>query len=121
MARLFHERAETGIEIKPPTSYIAPLYDLLLGDTAIKSSATKYRDTRVMVAESMKWDCIETTITLGKDGVYPMKVTGSGVEFTFDGLPKSIKTDVKQMEFSQLLADENIESSIEEKIRENLK
>jgi hypothetical protein len=120
MATLFHARANTGIEIKSPSNTITPLYDLLLGDSAITSSAKKYRDTRVMVAEGMKWNCIETKITLDK-GTYPMVITGSGIEFTFDGIPKSIKTDVKLDEFKQSLAVDGITGTVEEKVREKLK
>ena len=120
MVNLFHARANTGIEIKPSSNTVTPIYNLLLGNSAIKSSAKKYRDTRVMVAEEMKWNCIETKITLDK-GTYPMVITGSGVEFTFDGIPKSIKTDVKIEEFKRSLAVDEITDIVEEKVRKKLK
>ncbi len=118
MTNLFHAQTGTGIEVKTTAKNIKPLYDLLLGDNAIKSNAKKFRDTRVMVANSMGWDCITYKVLInGEFFTRPGKTT----ELSANKDIFSVDAEVQIDKFDQLLGVDTIKNSIEEKARENIK
>jgi hypothetical protein len=118
MTNLFHAQTGTGIEVKTTAKNIKPLYDLLLGDNAIKSNAKKFRDTRVMVANSMGWDCITYKVLInGEFFTRPGKTT----ELSANKDIFSVDAEVQIDKFEQLLGVDTIKNSIEEKARENIK
>ena len=117
MARMFHERANTEIKIKTPNRNILPLYDLLLGED---SNTKKHEEMRVWIAKTMDWKCVEYKAIVIKKESYNTKVTNKGIEMSSDS-PIFYLDDKVTPEFSKYLAEEYIESSVEEKIREKLK
>ena len=116
MARMFHERANTKITIKTPNN-ILPLYDLLLGED---SNTKKHEEMSVWIAKEMDWKCVEYKILAKRSDKFTMEITGKGMEFSSASPIFSLSEKVTP-EFSKYLAEEYIESSVEEKIREKLK
>ena len=117
MAQQFQKLRGSGLEIDMGILQVEPVYELLMGDKAARSSAKKYRDARVIFAKRMGWDCIKTTLTL-PNGDYTLQGSTAGIKIELSGEMKSITTDVEIQSFKEkFVALNNIDLELEMEIR----
>lgn len=108
----------TAIEFGASPPWVAPLYRLLAVVDDNKEEKRRTRE-RLNIARALKWDCINTTITLGK-GDYPMQVSPSGIRIQFSGEPKSVQTNVSPEQFFSLLATTGLPQKWRIEVRKRL-
>lgn len=115
MAALAHRLDESGFDLGEAPPRVRPLRELF-GDSA--QWDVKTEKAAVRLARGLKWNCIRTTVSLGR-GRYQFRIEGGSAHIDFEGEPKVI-TRVDRDRFLEALAGERIDSRVDQAVRRDL-
>ena len=115
MAALVHRLDKSGFDLGEAPPRVRPLRELF-GDPA--QWDVKTEKAAVRLARGLKWNCIRTTVSLGR-GSYEFRVEGGSAHIDFEGEPKVV-TRVDRKRFLEALAAERIDSRLDQAVRRNL-
>ena len=115
MAVLAHRLDESGFDLGEAPPRVRPLRELFGGSEAWDAKREK---AAVRLARSMKWDCIRTTVSLGR-GSYRFRIEGGSAHIDFEGEPRFV-TRVDRDRFFESMAGERIDSRLERAVRGHL-
>lgn len=115
MAALVHRLDESGFDLGEAPPRVRPLRELF-GDPA--QWDVKTEKAAVRLARALKWNCIRTTVSLGR-GRYQFRIEGGSAHIDFEGEPKVV-TRVDRDRFLEALAGERIDSRVDQAVRRDL-
>ncbi|MDE0104731.1 MAG: hypothetical protein OXN89_20340 [Bryobacterales bacterium] len=115
MAAMSHHLAGSALDLGAPAARCQPLREAFGATRVWDARRTK---AAVALAERNGWNCVKTTIRLGK-GDYELRVKPSGLEIVFGKEPE-FNTSVNRATFFDLLARERISTQDEEAARKAL-
>lgn len=116
MAAAAHRHGETGLGLGELADRCRPLRELF--DPGPGWNARQERAAAAL-AKDCGWNCVRTTIRLGK-GSYEMRVVGSALEVSWDGGPQRVKSVVNREAFLKSLAREPVSLKNEKRVRKRL-
>lgn len=115
MAALVHRCDESGFDLGEAPPRVRPLRELF-GDPGQWDIKTE--KAAVRLAQGLKWNCIRTTVSLGK-GRYEFRIEGGSAHIDFDGEPKVV-TQVDRTRFFEHLARDRVDPRVEAAVRNEL-
>jgi len=117
MAALAHRIIGSGIQLGNVSPRPIPLRELLrVGESGWNS---RQRAATLELAKRLKWDCIRTTVSLGK-GEYCVRIDSQGVHIELNRDIGAVKTDVIPKQFLQRLGEQMFARQDEEAVRKIL-
>ena len=116
MARMAHSLMRTGINLGDAPARCRPLRELFSASLEWNS---RQRDAAMVLADKSGWDCIRTTISLGR-GEYRLRVSAEDVQLVLRGEPKSVYTEFDRDRFYESIASERVPLELEAKVRRML-
>ncbi len=117
MADFAHKIEGSQLQLGLPPERPKSLKELIVPAEIPMTKAQKA--AALFIARELKWECIQTHITLGK-GDYQLKVTGSGITLTLDGDVKTVVTEVLEGAFIKIFLETEIPEKVESEARSML-
>ena len=115
MAVLAHRLDESGFDLGEAPPRVQPLRELFAGPEAWEAKTEK---AAVRLARGLKWNCIRTTVSLGR-GTYQFRIEGGSAHIDFDGEPEVV-TQVDRDRFFEYLARDRVDPRVEAAVRNEL-
>ena len=116
MANMAHSLMHSGVRLGDPPARCRPLRELF---SASPEWDSRQRDAAMVLAGESGWDCVQTTISLGR-GEYRLRVSSEDVQLVLRGEPKAVYTEIDRNRFCEFMASERIPVKLEARVRQML-
>ena len=116
MANMAHSLMHSGVRLGDPPARCRPLRELF---SASPDWSSRERDAAKLLADKSGWDCVQTTISLGR-GEYKLTVSEKDVQLVLRGEPKAVGTGIDRNRFYDSMASERVPMKLEARVRQML-